>query len=334
MTATSLRSTTVAAPTGASWVLACAAAEGIGMMSSALAARAADQLSGPAALAAVVAGGLVEGAALGILQSRWLARRFPGVSRLGWILTTLLVAGLGWSIASAGAMANGSDGSTPPVGLILIAAAGLGVAMGAVMGAVQAFVLRGHVRHPWRWVGISAAAWTPAMTVIFVGATLPDESWKSEEVVGLGLLTGLVAGATLGLVSLALMRGLDGPSVWARGLSWLLLHDLKPWGRAFAVLRVHGIKSGRTLEFPVQYNADGRCAVVLVGMPERKLWWRNLRLPSPMFIWLDNAWRPAVGHVVAAGTREFRESRSIYQRRWPATRIDDNAVLVRIDLDD
>ena len=36
---------------------------------------------------------------------------------------------------------------------------------------------RRHVRHPWRWIGANAAAWTPAMALIFIGAGLPGAGW-------------------------------------------------------------------------------------------------------------------------------------------------------------
>lgn len=195
------------------WVIACAAAEGIGMTASAFAARASEGLPGYGALAVVVAGGLIEGTALGVLQATWLARRFPGLSRLGWIVVTVLIAGVGWALASAPSALGEPGGAQPDIVLVPLMAAGLGLAMGAVLGAGQALVLRHHVRHPWRWIWVSAAAWTPAMLVIFTGATIPDATWPTAPVVVLGALTGVVAGACLGVVSLALMGTLEGASV-------------------------------------------------------------------------------------------------------------------------
>src|SRR6187455_1468974 len=81
------------------WIVACIVGEGIGMTASASAARASEGLSGFAALAIVVTGGLIEGTALGVLQAAWLSRRFPGLSRLRWLVTTVLIAGLGWALA-------------------------------------------------------------------------------------------------------------------------------------------------------------------------------------------------------------------------------------------
>jgi hypothetical protein len=170
------------------------------------------------------------------------------------------------------------------------------------------------------------------MVVIFAGATLPDALWPTPGVIVLGLATGLVAGAVLGLTSSLLFRTLEGASVWGRGLSWLLRHNIGRWGRSFALLRIRGVKSGRTLEFPVQYGSNGNTAVVLVGAAHHKRWWRNLLSPSAMSVRIDGAWREGTSHVVPPGTTEFSESRAIYQRKWRSIRVRDDAVLVRVDL--
>lgn len=83
----------------------------------------------------------------------------------------------------------------------LVVAAGLGLLMGGVLGAAQAGALRGTVARPWRWVGVSAVAWTPAMVVIFAGATAAPAAWSDLADVALGACTGALAGAVLGAVS-------------------------------------------------------------------------------------------------------------------------------------
>jgi hypothetical protein len=196
------------------------------MTAAATAARASDALVGtpttPMAVAVVlafaVAGGLVEGGALGALQSRVLGRWRPTVRRAWWFGSTMVVAGLGWAAASApAALASPDDGGEPPFGLVIMGALALGAVMGAVLGAAQAPALRDAVRHSWRWVGVSAVAWTPTMAIIFVGATLPDASWSIPVTVLCGAITGVVAGAVLGLVSGGLMPVLDGSRGPGRG---------------------------------------------------------------------------------------------------------------------
>lgn len=191
------------------WVVACAAAETIGMAAAAGAAQVSQEWVGEpgaarevaAALGLTVAGGLVEGLCLGLAQSWALLSTHPAHPRRLYVGLTLAVAGLGWAGASLPAALSGaSDGTQPPMALVVLGGAALGLAMGCLLGVVQAYALRGVVAHPWRWVGANAVAWVPAMAVIFLGATTPDARWAWWQVVGLGCVTGAVAGAILGAV--------------------------------------------------------------------------------------------------------------------------------------
>lgn len=196
-------------PSVARWVALCAAAEAVGMSAAAAASRAGHTLAdrpGPwggagVALAVVVAAGLVEGAALGSVQAWSLGRWLSSLQRGRYALVTLAVAGLGWAGASAPAVLSGDGGgSGPPLPLVLAGAAGLGLVMGPVLGSAQAVVLRGATSHPWRWIGANTVAWPPAMVLIFLGATAPEEDWPVARLLLDGALTGLVAGAVLGAV--------------------------------------------------------------------------------------------------------------------------------------
>jgi len=213
--------TRVATPYRA-WVLACAIAETVGMTAAAGAARLTDPLGVAAGLAVVVAGGLVEGTALGWAQSHVLVRVAPALIRRRYLVATVLVAGLGWAAASApSAVGDGSDGSQPPLGLVLLGAAGLGLAMGPLLGLAQAAALHGAVPHPWRWVAANTAAWPVAMVVIFLGATAPDASWPVWSVLVLGAVTGGAAGGLLGVVSGWFLPSLTGATgVDRNGRRW------------------------------------------------------------------------------------------------------------------
>ena len=148
-------------PSLARWVGLCAAAETIGMEAAAGAAElaAVPGVARGAALALVVSGGLDEGVALGTAQAFGLRAWLPKPDRRRWVAVTALVAGLGWAaVAAPGVLATG-DGREPPAVLVLAGAAALGAGMGAVLGAAQALVLRGRVRRPRRWVGVSTLAW-------------------------------------------------------------------------------------------------------------------------------------------------------------------------------
>jgi hypothetical protein len=89
-----------------------------------------------------------------------------------------------------------------------IGGVGLGIGMGAVLGAAQAWVMRRQVPHPWRWVTANMVAWALAMPIIFVGGNLPGADWSLSAVAALGMVTGLMAGAALGLVTGLLLPSL------------------------------------------------------------------------------------------------------------------------------
>ena len=162
-------------------------------------------------LLVVVLGGLVEGTALGWLQARALTELLGDAGRRRWLAVTILVAGLGWAAASAPAALSGDEsGGEPPLLVVLVGAAVLGAAMGAVLGAAQAWALLHRVRQPWRWAVGSAAGWTAAMPVIFLGATSVGASWPWWLVVPIGTVTGLAAGCALGAVSGPFLDAVDG----------------------------------------------------------------------------------------------------------------------------
>lgn len=185
------------------WVAACALAETLGLTAAAAATRGGEGLdSSAAALGLVVAGGLVEGTALGVAQSRVLAARLPGLRRRAYAVVTVLVAGLGWAAGSAPAVLAGDhSGTGPALPLVLLGGAGIGLVMGPVLGGAQALVLRGVVRAPARWVLGNAVAWPPTMVVIFLGASSPPAAWSTGAVALVGTVTGAVAGTVLGLLT-------------------------------------------------------------------------------------------------------------------------------------
>jgi hypothetical protein len=292
--------------------------------------------SGPrvaAALSLVVAGGLVEGLALGLLQAAGLRRWLPRLRRGRWVAVTVAVAGLGWAGASAPAVLGGPDGGTaPPWPLAVGGAALLGAAMGALLGWAQALVLRPHVRFPWRWTGANALAWAPAMVVIFLGASAPAAGWPVPAVVALGAGTGVAAGAVLGLVSGWFLPSLAGPPPHNRVVVAVLAspaHGLLD--RSLLVLRVRGTRTGRWFELPVTYAAEPSVGlVVLPGRPGTKRWWRNLRDASPVDVLQDGRWRPAVGVVLRPDDPGYEAALAAYRRRWPRTRVPAGGPVVRV----
>jgi hypothetical protein len=311
----------------ARWVVACAAAETIGMTASAVAARVGHDVAdgGDAgapwlALGVVVAGGLVEGVALGSLQGRVLAGRWPALSRLRFLVLTVAVAGIGWAAASAPSVLAGDDGGGdgPALGLILLGAVGIGLVMGPLLGVAQVLALRGAVAHPWRWVAANTAAWPLAMAVIFTGASTAGADWSTPVVAGYGALTGALAGAALGLVSGAWLGSLDGQPMANRVALALVAGRRLGMHRRLVGLAVRGRRTGRVLRFPVQYAVAGEDLVVVPGHADRKSWWRNLREPgTAVDVLFEGRWVTVRADLVTAGGPGYEAAVTAYQRRWP-----------------
>lgn len=308
------------------WLIACTFAETIGMTASAVAARLGQQVvdDGGAdlrwlALAIVVAGGLVEGTALGVLQGRTLAAQWPGLRVGAFVAATVAVAGVGWAAASAPGVLGGDEGGdSPPLGLVLLGAAGIGLVMGPLLGGAQAVALRGAVAHPRRWVVANTAAWPVAMVVIFAGASTAGAGWPLLVVAGYGTLTGAVAGAALGLVSGAWLGTIDGQPL-ANRLSLAMVHDHRfGMDRRLVGLAVTGRRTGRVLRFPVQYADHGDALVVLPGHPEDKVWWRNLTgAETRLEVLRGPEWQDATARVLLPGDNGHSAALAAYRRRWP-----------------
>lgn len=304
------------------------------MTAAAGASRVSDGLVGPVALGVVVAGGLVEGTALGVAQGGVLARMFPALARARYLAATVIVAGLGWAAASApSALGGGGDAEQPPVLLVVSGAVALGLVMGAVLGAAQATTLRGAVRHPGRWVVANTAAWPLAMVLVFLGATLPDAGWTTPGVLLTGALTGVVAGTVLGLVSGLFLPSLSGASASSRAVLALLATS-RPSGvqRNLLGLCVRGRISGRQYRFPVQYAVASAGLVVVPGHPERKTWWHNVDgTLTPVEVLREGDWGPASARVLVPGDPGYDAALGAYLRRWPRTPMapDQPLVLVR-----
>jgi hypothetical protein len=326
------------------WVALCALAETLGMTAAASATLLAEALiPGPRTAAdnalillMIVGGGLIEGIALGLFQSAGLVRWLPSFSRRRWIMSTTLVAGLGWAAASAPAQfsVDGDSASPPPV-IIIGGGLLLGALMGSVLGAAQAGGLRRNVRHPWRWIWINVFAWAPAMAVIFGGATTPDANWAPLVTLLLAAGTGAVAGAVLGFVSGLCWPVLEAPS-WSHAFIAGLLKS-RAGGLldgSLAVLQVRGRTTGRTIELPAQYAYDGQALIILPGRPETKRWWRNLNGPSVVRVLLRGKWLTGEGQVLRPHEHDYAEAVLAYRARWPRSPspADGLPVIVRVDL--
>lgn len=322
------------------WVMLLAITEAAGMTTAAAAAhvgqavlpdpQGAGQVAGAVGLA--TAGGIVEGVAVG-LATGYLVNRLVGqLSVRTWIGVTTAVAGLGWAAGTVPSALSTPDASQPPALVILAGALGMGAVLGGLLGSAQALVLRGRVAHPGRWIGANVLAWSPTMTIIFAGATAPDESWPVVAVLALAVVTGLVAGATLGLILGWSASSLTGSSTVGR---FLLAVMTTRWRRHIVPagmigLKVRGNVTGEWHSLVVMGAQNGGSTVVFPGNPSRKRWWRNLAQSARVQFLRAGDWRPADAWVLRPQDHEYPTSLDAYRRRYPRVQIPVAAPLVLI----
>jgi len=82
------------------------------------------------------------------------------------------------------------------------------------------------------------------------------------------------------------------------GIRFLLQSRLHwPLSRTLALISVTGRKSGTVYTIPVLYEQEGDDVSIVVGWPDRKRWWRNLRGGAPIRMHIRGAER--TGHATA-----------------------------------
>ena len=171
------------------------------------------------AVAMVAKGTLIEGAVVGFAQGRELGRVLPRFSHREWVVATAVGAGVAWLlgmapstvVALASPPTDTGVSAEPPVAVVLVLAAGMGLALGPILALPQWWVLRRMVPRAGWWVAANAAAWAVGMAVIFAGIQLipNDASWfaAAAEVAVTCVLAGFAVGAVHGLMLVRLLRG-------------------------------------------------------------------------------------------------------------------------------
>ena len=195
------------------WVVANAASETVGLGTSLLIGAFllvnAEPTIGalPAAALGVVAGTLIEGSIVGTAQ--WLVLRHP-LERMRWrtwVLATALGAFVAWTLGmipstllftapDSGAAAPGQMSDL----MIYTLAAGMGIALGAILGGSQWLALRRHVPKAGWWVPGNALAWMLGMVVVFLGTSFIPAEGITVPVALILLMFVVAAGAVVGAV--------------------------------------------------------------------------------------------------------------------------------------
>jgi magnesium-transporting ATPase (P-type) len=172
-----------------------------------------------------VASGVIEATLVGLVQ--WWAMHpwFPKITRGGWWLATLIGALLAYvmgylpsTLMSLGEQASQSQASTaePAQWLVLLLAAGLGAAGGAVLSFAQWLTMRRKIPGASIWIPANMLAWLVGMPLIFWGIDTSQKLgglvWLILFIAGVLLLTGLVVGAIHGAFLVRLVKNGSSPA--------------------------------------------------------------------------------------------------------------------------
>ncbi len=161
------------------------------------------------ALGAVLLGVLLEGVVVGWAQGRVLHAIFDGLPVRGWVVATVVGAGVAWllgMIPSSIASILASDASTAvpqpePSPIVQYAlAAAMGLVLGPVLAVAQMRVLKRHLTRSWRWMPANALAWAAGMTIVFVGMDQVPWEGSTPAIAVTIYATCTVAGAVVGAV--------------------------------------------------------------------------------------------------------------------------------------
>ena len=171
-------------------------------------------LASLAAIPLMTASGAIEGATVGVLQSAVLRRPFPRITPGSWVGATVVGAVVAWflgslpsSLMDMGAQTSGDVAQEPTAAVVMLLAAAMGLALGAVLAYPQWRVLRAAARRSWLWIPANCLAWAVGMPATFAAI---DRAQASASLVGtlLAMAFGLlIAGALVGAIhGIALVR--------------------------------------------------------------------------------------------------------------------------------
>jgi hypothetical protein len=155
---------------------------------------------------------------VGLFQWRVLRDALPGLPRADWVKATALGAGIAWTLGLLPSTvismmetqsADPAPMQEPSTAVVLLLAAGMGMALGAVLAAPQWIVLRRYVRRAGWWVPANMLAWALGMALIFAGTSFipggPIPAWVIGVLLGCVLLGGVSVGAVHGWFLVRLM---------------------------------------------------------------------------------------------------------------------------------
>jgi len=149
--------------------------------------------------AIAVIGGLGEGAILALFQLRVLRTLLPRLNARRWVLSTSAAASFAWLCGMLAPLLDDLVGLSASAAIAIWIPAGLLILLS--IGAAQAWVLRGVVDSPNRWITANVLGWLLGLPWTFVLPALLPETAPIPVWVATFAIAGLMMGLTVGLVT-------------------------------------------------------------------------------------------------------------------------------------
>jgi hypothetical protein len=183
------------------WTLAFLAGELVGFVPPAIVGTtlATIGVPDPVLVVGLTVAGLLEGVALGMAQSRVLARHAPAVNGRAWVVATTAAAGFAWFVGMGGGALMGSD--IAPAGLLLAVLVPLWATALLSMGYLQWRVLRLAVPRSSRWIWVTSGAWLLGVMVPVVALSVAPNRWPGWAHAIVGVVAAVAMGAIVGALT-------------------------------------------------------------------------------------------------------------------------------------
>jgi len=149
--------------------------------------------------AIAVIGGLGEGAILALFQLRVLRTLLPRLNARRWVLSTAGAASFAWLCGMLAPLLDDLVGLSASAAIAIWVPAGLLILLS--IGAAQAWVLRGVVDSPNRWITANVLGWLLGLPWTFVLPALLPETAPIPVWVATFSIAGVMMGLTVGLVT-------------------------------------------------------------------------------------------------------------------------------------
>lgn len=198
------------------WILNCSLGEFLGIFCAAALAVIGNHFIGePNDMTAKIllflialASGMCEGTLLAYFQYRVLRHILPNLKFKQWWQYTIIPAVIGWALGILPSLTINNndlepphDFAPPPLILIILGAAAMGLFLGGFFGWIQSLALKQHIAEVRSWILWNVVGWSLGMVWIFLAATIPDENTPTWLILTGGLIGGALAGLSVGVAT-------------------------------------------------------------------------------------------------------------------------------------